>query len=908
MDFKKLLDQLSQIEQESLMERAHIEDVDATADIQDKKERYAALAKLAKSGGYAGMFDPVSGNFIDTEGNAAWIGAYKAEVQQLANHGLIPNAAKEKTSHLLGNMGMDEKEAGDLQKNVRAREQAIKKATGFINKALEAFKTAQPNNAGGSVTPDTSNKPSQPKPADPFAAPTMTAEGSAFRSGLAQALTESFGYNFQKLIEGITQDEHKFIKQVVAQVKGISNDDDVPEFMGKYNAYIQRRDILVDQIRKLVAKVSAKAPVKTDVKESKGNTRGLTERTYLYWEGGNTLLEFHLYYDKQGDLVEYKWTDREDKPFDIQILKEDEAKGGFWQGVSDVGAGAANGLTFGYNDVAVAKLKSLFKGTKYADELHNEFQHTEEIKQRSPILFQTGKLIGQIGGVAGATAMGGPAAGWAVAGAQFADALTGTTDKWHAETDYNYQQDKKTNPNVNPKTDNKPKTPQEGSGMHGAPDPQVKAMQDKLLAWKIDCLPVHHADGRFGKETVAAVKAYAKATGAESDAAAIAKLLGVAPKETPATPAVAKESVIYSSMTEAERMAYIRNKLNLLEVGEAVAAEALPYLARFALGGKNYAWVLAKLGITTAADAEKIIAPIAKASTVLQTTGKPMRSVTVAGRGWQEDAAGVWHAKGSSGEELKHTAQQIASEIKLEKMSQAELQALEHPPATSGASKLKPDQYKIDINTQGSGNTYNIFTRELEASGMAKADAQALANNVQSKGPAALSMMQKITAAGSKLKKFSWNRAFIYTALGLIAFHYMFDDAGNIVPDVVNPPPTPNPNPNPNPKPPVKPDVDNKPTIDPDLEELKELIRQYKEAYPDDPLPADLQAQVDKLLGTSGTDNKPSTSIPVDDKNRPVEMQGPNVDATKLAQGIANGSINPYAGGDVNNTATTNLR
>ena len=907
MDFKKLLDQLSQIEQESLMERAHIEDVDATADIQDKKERYAALAKLAKSGGYAGMFDPVSGNFIDTEGNAAWIGAYKAEVQQLANHGLIPNAAKEKTSHLLGNMGMDEKEAGDLQQNVRAREQAIKKATGFINKALEAFKTAQPNNAGGSVTPDTSNKPSQPKPADPFAAPTMTAEGSAFRSGLAQALTESFGYNFQKLIEGITQDEHKFIKQVVAQVKGISNDDDVPEFMGKYNAYIQRRDILVDQIRKLVAKVSAKAPVKTDVKESKGNTRGLTERTYLYWEGGNTLLEFHLYYDKQGDLVEYKWTDREDKPFDIQILKEDEEKGGFWQGVSDTGAGAANGLTFGYNDNAVAALKSVFKGTKYADELHNEFQHTEEIKKRSPMLFATGKLIGQIGATTAASMIN-PAAGLAMAGAQVADAFTGSTDKWHAKTDYEYQQNKKTNPNVDPKvdpkTDNKPKTPQEGSGMHGTPDPQVKIMQQKLMAAGFS-VGVHKDDGRFGPDTVGAIKAYTKKNGG-SDAENIAKILGIAPKETPA---VTKESVIYSSMTEAERMAYIRNKLNLLEAGEAVAAEALPYLAKFALGGKNYAWVLTKLGITTVADAEKIIAPVAKASTVLQKTGQPMRTVTVAGREWSE-SGGFWFAKGPKGETLEHSAQQIASEIKLEKMSQAELQALEHPPTAVNPATTNTAKNGSGVQINGSNNTVNItnVAKELETTGMAKAEAQAVATTAQTKGPAALTMMQKITAAGSKLKKFSWSKAFVLTALGLTAFHYMFDDAGNIVPDVVNPPPNPPTPPNPNPKPPVKPDVDNKPTVDPDLEELKELIRQYKEAYPDDPLPADLQAQVDKLIGTTGTDNKPKTNIPTDNRNRPTEMQGPNVDATKLAQGIANGSINPYAGGDVNNTATTNLR
>ena len=151
MDFKKLLSQLDTIEQrqllkesEELLERAHIKDVEATASITDKAQRYAALAKLAKDGKYVGMFDPVTGNFIDQNGNAAWFGAYKDEVAQLAKHGLIPDSAKEKTSHFLGMMGMDKKEAGAIQTDVRTREQAIQKATGLIDKALESLK-AQPS-------------------------------------------------------------------------------------------------------------------------------------------------------------------------------------------------------------------------------------------------------------------------------------------------------------------------------------------------------------------------------------------------------------------------------------------------------------------------------------------------------------------------------------------------------------------------------------------------------------------------------------------------------------------------------------------------------------------------------------------------------------------------------------------
>ena len=41
----------------------------------------------------------------------------------------------------------------------------------------------------------------------------------------------------------------------------------------------------------------------------------------------------------------------------------------------------------------------------------------------------------------------------------------------------------------------------------------VKAMQERLLKWKRDCLPEYGADGDFGKETEAAVKAFQRSAG-----------------------------------------------------------------------------------------------------------------------------------------------------------------------------------------------------------------------------------------------------------------------------------------------------------------------------------------------------------------------------------------------------------
>ena len=938
MDFKKLLENLERIENEALLERAHIKDVDATADITDKSQRYAALAKLAKSGGYAGMFDPVTGNFIDTNGSAAWIGAFKSEVQQLANHGLIPNAAKEKTSHLLGNMGMDEKEAGDIQTNVRKREQAIEKASGFINKALETFKTAAPKTVEA------------PK------AVQAGASNESLNAGLARALTESFGYNYKQLIESISREDHKYIKDVMTQVKDVQNDDDVVEFKGLYKQYIQRRDLLVEQITKLVAKIKAKTTVKP-IKESKGNTAGLTKRTYLHWEGGNTLLEFHLYYDKAGDLVEYKWSNRENKPFDVAVLLEGgkAEKGGFWQGVSDLGAGAASGLTFGYNDHIVAGLKSLYHGTKFADELHNEFKHTEEIKKRSPYLYVGGQLLG---GVALGTLV--PGAGWVKAGGQLA--LTGAefAGNWHSNRSKEdneiewlknhpdgKQNPTKNKPNVNnqqqqnnqqqnsQQQQNNP-IPQAGAGMSGPSDPVVKSLQQKLIAAGFG-VGVHKDDGRFGPDTIAAVKAYTKKNGG-SDADSITKLLAITPKVA--------ESITYSSMSESERMSYLRNRLDTIESTQLNEfAEVIPFIAR-----------VLRIG---AAEAEAL-APFVKGglraleagTAELEINGLRFSKLSKDGNRWLA-------VDTRTGGQVVKTTEELAAEAKLAAGGKPPTPPVktkttpepEPLPDPSKANKPGFDAQgrpiRVTNNTQqvvGNGNqvaqngssisntthntynTYNIagkevtqaeFTAVARTQGATGAIAeQAVVAELAAITPKAPGILSRIWNS-RVLRKWSYSKAFLVAAVSLAAFHYMFDDAGNITTDVdtpVTPPVTPTPPVNrpvnPPVNPPVIPDVDNKPVVDPDVEELRDLIRQYNEAFPDDPLDPSLQADVDKILGSSGAGNKPAEDGMKTVKappGTPTSMLGQRVDTTKLANDIASGKIDPYAGGDVNNTSITNV-
>jgi hypothetical protein len=468
MDFKKLLSQLDDIEQrqllresEELLERAHIKDVEATANITDKAQRYAALAKLAKDGKYAGMFDPVTGNFIDQNGNAAWFGAYRDEVAQLAKHGLIPNSAKEKTSHFLGMMGMDEKEAGAIQTDVRTREEAIQKATGLIDKALESLKaqpkadvnkTAAVGNAGKDVDNQAINK-----------------ESYTLRSGLAQALTESFGYNYTSLIESISREDHQYIKKVLAQVEKVEGDDDVTEFKAKYAEYTKRRDQLIEQIRALVGKL------KSTVKESSQLDEG-----FMDWAKAIgrkiampvvAVMEVKDAWDAIKALPKDKMSREQFKGECAKILVEKVAK-------------------FGVATVA----------------------------------FIIGELLGTLGGL------------WTGPGALISGFVVGTGAAIAASVTSNVFVEKASRaivdalyPEGAEKTDTNNGTGDKTSQAKPVSQIPFNANVQKLQqAIERSGISIKfHDDGKFGKETLAGLRAYKQKIGAKSDLEAISKAIGV---------------------------------------------------------------------------------------------------------------------------------------------------------------------------------------------------------------------------------------------------------------------------------------------------------------------------------------------------------------------------------------------
>ncbi len=83
------------------------------------------------------------------------------------------------------------------------------------------------------------------------------------------------------------------------------------------------------------------------------------------------------YYDTNGQLVEYSMAQ-------------------FGQDAGDFGRGAWNGLTLGAGDNINAGVKSVFKGTKYKDELGKEISASQAAEKRSPGLYTAGNVAGAI--------------------------------------------------------------------------------------------------------------------------------------------------------------------------------------------------------------------------------------------------------------------------------------------------------------------------------------------------------------------------------------------------------------------------------------------------------------------------------------------------------------------------------
>ena len=350
-----------------LMERLHYKEIMDTRSIKDTEERKQTLANLARQNGYPGLFDPVTGKWVDNNGEWAWFGAYQREVERMETHGLIPPAAR--TSALLGFMGKDEVSAKTASGYVSNTDDMIDQSNELIDKALVSKRSVTQADA----TPVQENN---------------------LRGTLAQSLVESFGYEFKKIAEAISRDEHKKLKAYTEKLKSFKGDPevekDVHALLDKYEEYKKYRDVLINQIREAISKLKAlRAQPVTESREE------LREEIYIISNSQtNKTAGIFLYYDSNDNLVQYS-------------INED-----IGQDLSDVGRGFAAGFTLGYADNAVAYMLSKYKGTTYGEELVRQLKKTEAAKKNSPVLYTVGQFAGALaiplgpGGVAAQLAKG----------------------------------------------------------------------------------------------------------------------------------------------------------------------------------------------------------------------------------------------------------------------------------------------------------------------------------------------------------------------------------------------------------------------------------------------------------------------------------------------------------------------
>ena len=224
MDLRSLIDKLDTIEQtqlltesEELMERVglRLQDIEQAVGRElDGNKRAAIIGDFARKFGYAGLFDPVSGKFVNKDGKFASFGAYQSEVEQLEDEGLIPASAK--TDALLGFMGKDEKAAKPTAFARADLFGAIDKADGLLDKALDGILESK---------------------------------------GIANSLLAEFGINTH-LLEAITPEEHQFLKKAVKDAETIKHKADASNLITRYNKeYVPARNRLIARIKEVIAAI-----------------------------------------------------------------------------------------------------------------------------------------------------------------------------------------------------------------------------------------------------------------------------------------------------------------------------------------------------------------------------------------------------------------------------------------------------------------------------------------------------------------------------------------------------------------------------------------------------------------------------------------------------------------------------
>jgi len=264
MDLRSLIDKLDTIEQEKLlleseelMERVglRLSDIEQAVGRElDGNKRAAIIGDFARKFGYAGLFDPVSGKFVNKDGKFASFGAYQSEVEQLEDEGLIPNSAK--TDALLGFMGKDEKAAKPKAFARADLMGAIDKADGLLDKALD---------------------------------------GMLESKGIANSLLEEFGID-TRILEAITPEEHQFLKKTVKDAEPIKHKADANNLITRYNqVYVPARNRLIAKIKEVIATIKPAAKAVPAAPAAKDQRSGAaTTKESLTFENKDILLEIEL--------------------------------------------------------------------------------------------------------------------------------------------------------------------------------------------------------------------------------------------------------------------------------------------------------------------------------------------------------------------------------------------------------------------------------------------------------------------------------------------------------------------------------------------------------------------------------------------------------------------------------------
>jgi len=881
MDFKRLLQQLNDIEKNveqarNLAEgrKIHLKDILATQDMPEA-QRKKELQRMAQENNLSGLFDPVNGRYLDAaDGNYRFLSPNQEEVEQLVYLNLVPKNAKENVGMLGGLRGLDSQQAQGIQGRAMSIETQTQKAMQIMTDALKGLQVSSP---------------------------AATVQESRINLGLAKSLTESFGYKYTALYESITKEQHQDLKGIVARLKTYKGpDEDVKDVLDQYEKYTQARDALVEKIRALVEVIKKKstAPVSESRQQLDEGVwdwlKAIAKKlaipvtaayeVYQAWQQIKALREAtpplakDIFRKRIGEILAKQIAEFGLFTVGMIIGELVGTLGGAWTGPGAVITGFIGGLAGGITATKYGKDK-IDKFIEYvADAIYPEPKDNNSgtaSQASAPVTAGPNgeKLITNSKGETGymarngrsynfvpvpkasapaapaASAPAAPAAPAASApAAPAAPAPAAGKTELHQRLQYNAD---------------------------------VQALQHKLGKAK---LPRFGEDGKLGKETVGAIKAYKQEKGLGSDAEAVAQLLGIniADALKAINPAPVTESMVFSSMTEAERMSYLSKKLKGIENERLDELEIRP--PRWLEQG------LERLGINT------------EAGLAFKALGD---KVTLNGEQWLwNDTAGAYMKNGRS---MSPTAIKDAGGMPSPQWRQQQKQLkLDQQPQHADHVELPGAYGNQTYIYNGTTKKWYLNGKEVKDPGItAKLDIEApkqrasrASGNGQPAQPAAAPASSAAPAAAAtntatqalKNTRFAGlltNTKFLTFAAVLGTSLYLFNKDGNIfstdgLPDSPAAPAAEEP------KKPVSGAVSNQQAVDPaqaEKDQLTKLVQQYNGAFPDDALPDDIMAEVNKM-GGAGSQKSPEADAKTAKEPKAasngIVYQGPGPDATDL--------------------------